>query len=128
MPHPTTSDATSLVIVAHGSRRAAANAEIVQLTERIATQAGQRYTYVTQGYLEMAEPTISDAIQSCITAGATKVLVVPYFLAAGRHVTDDIPHQIQLKQAEYPEIDIQIKPYLGSVTDMPALLLQIAES
>ena len=127
MPNPTTPDAPSLVIVAHGSRRTAANVEIAQLVEQIAHQAREQYAKVTYGFLEMAEPSIPDAIQSCITAGATKVLVAPYFLAAGRHVTDDIPYQVQLKQVEYPEIDIQVKPYLGSVADMPALLLQIAD-
>ena len=129
MPKPTLlpTEAPSLVIIAHGSRRAAANAEIKQLAERVAAQAGDRYARVTHGFLEMAEPSIPIAIQSCIAAGAQTVLVVPYFLSAGRHVTNDIPQQVQLKQAQYPEVDIQIMPYIGAAAEIPKLLLsQIA--
>jgi sirohydrochlorin ferrochelatase len=116
--------APSLVIVAHGSRQAAANAEIARLTERIAAQAGEQYSLVTFGFLEMAEPSIPQAIQSCIVAGAQVVWIMPYFLAAGRHVTVDIPQQVKLKQDEFPDVEIKIMPYLGSLKEIPELLLK----
>jgi len=115
-----------LVIVAHGSRRAAANQEIQQLTAHIRAQAGARYGVITYGFLEMAEPSIPQAIQASIHAGAAQVTVLPYFLAAGRHVTDDIPQQVQIIQTQYPAIKIQIAPYLGSAPAMSDLLLHIA--
>ena len=47
------------------------------------------------GFLELAEPSIPDGIQRCIDAGATEVVVVPYFLSAGRHVSEDIPAEVE---------------------------------
>ena len=110
-----------LVLIAHGSRRAAANVEVSELAQRMARQAGARYGVVTHGFLEMAEPSIPDAIQQAIDMGATEVVVVPYFLSAGRHVTEDIPQQVSCKQAEYPAVPMNIAPYLGSLATIPDL-------
>jgi len=117
-----------LVLVAHGSRRAAANVEVAELTQRVALQAGARYEVVTHGFLEMAEPSIPDAIQQAVDAGATEVVVVPYFLSAGRHVTEDIPQQVRCKQADCPAVRMTIAPYLGIAAAIPDLLLQSAAS
>ena len=118
----------SLVLVAHGSRRTAANVEVGELAQRVARQAGECYGFVTHGFLEMAEPSIPDAIQQAIEVGATEVVVVPYFLSAGRHVTEDIPQQIRGKQEMYPAVQIVIAPYLGAAATIPDLLLQSAAS
>lgn len=117
-----------LVLVAHGSRRAAANREIGELAQRVAQQAGARYGSVTYGFLEMAEPDIPTAIQQALDAGATEVIVVPYFLSAGRHVTEDVPQQVRCKQDEYPAVPIMIAPYLGCVATIPDVLLELAET
>lgn len=116
-----------LVLVAHGSRRAAANVEVGELTQRMAQQVGARYGVVTHGFLEMALPDIPTAIQQAIDAGATEVIIVPYFLSAGRHVTEDIPRIVRCKQDEYPVVPMIIAPYLGSTATIPDLLLGLAE-
>ncbi len=115
-----------LVLVAHGSRRAAANVEVAELARQVALQAGARYGVVTHGFLEMAEPSIPDAIQQAIDAGATEVVVVPYFLSAGRHVTEDIPRQVRRKQADCSAVRMTIAPYLGALATIPDLLLKLA--
>ncbi len=118
----------SLVLVAHGSRRAAANAEVKELTQQVAQRAGARYGSVSNGFLEMAQPDIPTAIQQAIDAGATELIVVPYFLSAGQHVTEDIPQIVKRKQDEYPAVPMMIAPYLGVATTIPDLLLALAET
>ena len=117
----------SLLLVAHGSRREASNDEVRQLTRRLAQQAGNGYGYVDCGFLELAEPSIPDGIQRCIDAGADEVVVLPYFLSKGRHVVEDIPAEVKLKQEQHPQVTIRISAYLGEAEGIPELLLSAAK-
>lgn len=117
----------SLLLVAHGSRRQASNDEVRQLAQRLARQAGDDYGYVDCGFLELAEPSIPDGIQRCIDAGADEVTVLPYFLSKGRHVVEDIPAEVKLKQDQYPRVAIRISAYLGEAEGIPELLLSAAQ-
>jgi sirohydrochlorin ferrochelatase len=116
----------SLLLVAHGSRRASYNDEIRELARTVADQAGDRFDYIDCAFLELAEPSIPDGIQRCIDRGASEVVVMPYFLSAGRHVAEDIPAEVRIKQQQHPQIDIRIAPYLGLNEQIPQLLLMAA--
>jgi sirohydrochlorin ferrochelatase len=116
----------ALLLVAHGSRREASNEEIRELTRRLAGQAGESFDHIDCAFLELAEPSIPDGIQRCIDAGASQVTVLPYFLSAGRHVAEDIPAEVRIKQQERPDVDIRIADYIGGSAQIPALLLQTA--
>lgn len=116
----------ALLLVAHGSRRAASNDEVRQLTALLAQRARAEYPIVHCGFLELAEPSIPDGIELCVQAGAAEVVVLPYFLSAGRHVVTDIPHEIQGKQEQYPQLTIRIAPYLGAHERVSDLLLESA--
>ncbi len=116
----------SLLLVAHGSRRAESNAEIAELTERLAGKASTDFDVVEHAFLELATPSIPEGIQRCIDQGATSVNVVPYFLACGTHVADDIPEQVAIKQTEHPELDIRIADYLGTSDELVDVLLKLA--
>ena len=116
----------ALLVIAHGSRRTESNDEIRALTRRVAEQAGAAYPIVRCAFLELAEPSIPDGIEQCIRAGAREVIVLPYFLSAGRHVAQDIPNEVRGKQEEHPQVTIRIAPYLGAHTDIADLLLKTA--
>lgn len=103
-----------LLIIAHGSRREASNDEVRKLTSDIARQAGQDFALVDCAFLELAKPSIPDGISACIAKGATHILILPYFLSAGRHVTEDIPTEVSQTQSSYPDVRIDIAPYLGA--------------
>lgn len=116
----------SLLLVAHGSRRTESNEEIAALTRRLAAKAEKDFGAIEFAFLELAEPLIPDGIQRCIDKGATSVSVVPYFLARGTHVADDIPEQVAIKQKEYPEMDIHITDYLGTSDELVDVLIKLA--
>ena len=113
----------SLLLVAHGSRREASNDEVRDLTSRVREADDARFALIDCAFLELAEPDIPGGIQRLIDAGATHVTVLPYFLAAGRHVSEDIPEAVAGKQAEHPDVHIEIAPYLGTSDAIPGLLL-----
>ena len=112
----------SLLIVAHGSRREASNEEVRKLAEQIRCMPDLPVDEVTTAFLELAEPSIPEGLEACIQRGASEVLVFPYFLAAGRHVVEDIPAEIAKVQDKYPKASIHITSHLGSAVDLPALI------
>lgn len=114
----------SLLIIAHGSRRQASNDEVRQLSERIAAQNGE-FDLVECAFLELADPSIPQGLELCIERGAREVVVMPYFLAAGRHVAEDIPQEVAPIQKKYPEITITVTPHLGASAFMPDAILKL---
>jgi len=119
------SGATALVLVAHGSRRDASNAEVRAMAGRLGSLAGERLA-VSAGFLELAEPSIPEAIEAAIAAGAREVRVLPWFLSAGRHVSEDIPAQVAAVQARHPDIPIHLLGHAGALPGMAELLLTAA--
>jgi sirohydrochlorin ferrochelatase len=79
---------TALLLIAHGSRRPDANAELERVAE--AFRARGRYPIVQVSYLELADPSIDDGAARCILRGATDVILLPYFLSPGKHVVEDL--------------------------------------
>ncbi len=102
---------TAVLLIAHGSRRAEANRDLVLLAELVA-QRGD-YDFVEVSYLEIAVPSIIDGGRTCVKKGATRVLMLPYFLSAGVHVVNDLEElQRQLEQ-EFPQVTFVLCPHLG---------------
>ena len=117
----------SLLIVAHGSRREKSNEEVRQLAERIAVNTQSGFDEVTAAFLELAIPSIPEGLEACIQRGATDVIVFPYFLAAGRHVVEDIPQEISPVTNKHPEVKVQIAPHLGLSSALPEIILDVAD-
>jgi sirohydrochlorin ferrochelatase len=121
-------DMQALVLIAHGSRRQASNQEVMQLASRLQQSAGDRYQLIEAGFLEIAEPSIPEAIETCIQSGATSIVVVPYFLAAGRHVAEDIPQIVKPVAEQHPQVTIRISEHIGMSDSMTRLILDSASS
>lgn len=89
----------AVVIVDHGSKRRAANDaldDVVRLYKTVRDDC-----YVTKAHMELASPSILDAVRECKdVAGVDTVIVAPYFLSNGRHVQEDIPTLVAAAEAE----------------------------
>ncbi|WP_437204100.1 sirohydrochlorin chelatase [Planctomicrobium sp. SH664] len=101
----------AILLIAHGSRRAAANADLVAVAQALAPRV--EAPIVEIAYLELAEPSIPQGLQRCLSRGATEIRMLPYFLSAGSHVSDDLrTFRAEFIQAQ-PEIAVTICPPLG---------------
>lgn len=116
-----------LLIIAHGSRRVVSNQEIYQLTQQLQNMPSQ-FQQIRCAFLELAEPSIPDALEQCVQAGAQEIVILPYFLSAGRHVAEDIPEAVHSKQLVYPEVKMTLAPYIGQAPQLVELLLKLAQS
>ena len=112
----------ALVLVAHGSRRQASNDEVVALSKVIEQHMKTEYPIIQAGFLELAEPLIPDAIDSCVKQGATDVCVVPYFLSAGRHVQEDVPAEVDKARDMHSHIPMQVLPHIGGSSLMVEII------
>lgn len=114
-----------LLLVAHGSRRADANQELLTLAATLA-QRDNGFDAVRGAFLELAEPSIPQGIRDCVEAGATRVVVLPYFLTVGRHVAEDIPRLVDEARESLPGVEIELATYLGARPAMLDLMLNVA--
>ena len=117
----------TLLLIAHGSRRRESNEEVARLAEVLRERAVGRFDYVTHAFLELGEPSIGTAVDDAVSRGASEIVVLPYFLAAGTHVVNDIPGIVAEKQAEHPGVQIRAARYLGTADGLPDILLALAE-
>lgn len=118
----------ALLLVAHGSRRKASNDEVLGLARALGEAMGDRFDIVEGAFLELAAPTIPDGIRCCVNQGADAVVVVPYFLAAGTHVADDIPALVREAAAAYPDISLTVTPHIGASPLMTDLIRECASA
>ncbi len=116
----------SLLIIAHGSRRAASNDEVRALADAVRVQQGQSYDHVEAAFLELAEPSILDGLATLAARGATDIVAFPYFLAAGTHVAHDIPDAIAEFAASHGGVMVRVTPHLGASAALPAAILGMA--
>lgn len=118
----------ALIIVAHGSRKVSSNEEVRALGEKVKSLLGKHYTYVMSAFLEFATFSLEESILSCVGKGASEIVILPYFLASGHHVTRDIPEVVQKIQALHPKVKITLKEHIGSASGMVVLLNDMAVS
>ena len=91
---------TGVIIVDHGSRRQESNEMLLKAAA--AFQATSGYTIVEPAHMEIASPTIADAFEACVSKGAKRVVVFPYFLSPGKHWKHDIPALVAEAASQHP--------------------------
>lgn len=101
----------ALLLIAHGSRREEANAEFEFVASAIRDRG--RYPIVQVAYLELAEPTIDAGAALCVEAGATDVILLPYFLSPGRHVVEDLSAARDSLAARFAHVRFALAEPLG---------------
>ena len=112
----------SLLLVAHGSRVQSSNEEIAALSDKLRERLKGRFDHVSCAFLEIAQPDIPSGLAACVAAGASEIVVLPYFLAAGRHINEDIPREVA--KCDHPDVPIRICDHIGGSAGMPELLVQ----
>jgi sirohydrochlorin ferrochelatase len=101
----------ALLLIAHGSRRSEANADL----EFIATGIRERgrYPLVQVSFLELAEPGIEAGGAFCVDNGATDVILLPYFLSPGVHVVEDLTAARNQLSERFPGVRFVLAEPLG---------------
>ena len=101
----------ALLLIDHGSRKSEAN----ELLEDIAATIRKRQPglIVHIAHLEIAEPSIAAGFKRCVDDGAKEIVVHPFMLGKGRHVTEDIPAQVASASEQNGNAEYHITEPLG---------------
>lgn len=110
-----------VVVIAHGSRRPEANQDLFDLVDRL-RQSGLRQVH--GAFLELAAPGIVEAGHQCVAAGAHRVILLPYFLAAGKHVTHDLETARRELEMFYPDRAFVLAGPLGPHPYLDAIVAE----
>ena len=102
---------TAVLLIAHGSRHAPANDDLRRMAESLTESA--RHPIIEPAFLELADPDIAAAGARCVALGATRVLMIPYFLSAGVHLLRDLTAARDALLALNPEVEFRLGPPLG---------------
>lgn len=101
----------ALLLVDHGSRRPEANAVLEGVAELV---RARRPDWIVQvAHMELASPSLVEGLDVCVQAGATEVVVHPYFLAPGSHASDDVPKLARDAAARHPGVRVRVSEPLG---------------
>jgi sirohydrochlorin ferrochelatase len=116
--------ATALLLIAHGSREPAANADVYHLATQLRDHGA--FAIVEVSFLELAEPTIAHAAEACVRSGAKDVILLPYFLSAGVHVRRDLTEVQKELSERYSEIRFVLADPLGQHRLLQDIVLERA--
>ena len=100
----------ALLLIAHGSRQPDANADLAYVADEL-RRRGRRIAEAS--YLELASPNIDEGGARCAAAGATCVVLLPYFLSAGVHVLRDLTAARDRLAARFPGVEFRLAEPLG---------------
>ena len=105
------SKSCGLLLIAHGSPHAEANAPIYKVAEAIRERG--LYNGVQVSFMEINEPDIAEGIRLLASKGVKQIIAVPYFLQLGGHVAHDLPEAVQAAQESHPNIKLSLVDYLS---------------
>jgi sirohydrochlorin ferrochelatase len=101
----------ALLLIAHGSRRPEANADLEFIAAGIRERG--RYPIVQTSFLELAEPGIEAGGTLCVERGAAEVILLPYFLSPGIHVVEDLTEARARLAERFPGVSFTLAEPLG---------------
>ncbi len=118
---------TGVIVLAHGSRGERGKVDVETALTRIA--AGLRLLLTPRveiigAALQFNQPTLEEASAFLAQKSVDRVVIAPYFLFAGRHITNDIPELIRNLQSDYPDTEFILADNLGLDESFTSLMAQ----
>ena len=120
VPTPT----SALVLFAHGSRDPKWAEPFKAIQGLIRAQAPDMP--VELAFLELMQPDIKECLSELVNQGVKRVSIVPIFLAAGRHLREDLPALIAPIQKQYPDLEINVTAPIGDIPEFQAAIARLA--
>ncbi len=99
------------MLCGHGSRNRRAVSEFASLAD--ALRARLPGVPVEYGYLEFAEPVLSQGLDRLRAQGVRNILAVPGMLFAAGHAKNDIPSVLNTYAARFPDVTVTYGRELG---------------
>ncbi len=105
-----------MIILAHGSRGERGSAEILKVLRRVTDGVRSLLSpgvEVIGAALQFNHPNLEEAVESLVVRGVGRIVIMPYFLFPGRHITEHIPQLVEKFRHIYPERQFIVTSPLG---------------
>lgn len=102
----------AILLIDHGSVKPEANHMVSCMANLLQHMVGQDVV-VRHSHMELAEPSIAQGFADCVRSGATDVIVFPYMLSPGKHVTRDVPRLVAEAAREFPDVSFRVTSAFG---------------
>lgn len=109
-----------LLLVGHGTREPAGVEQFHDFVGRVQELAPQ--LDVTGGFIELADPPITDAVASLAARGHRDIVAVPLVLVAASHSKGDVPAALLREQVRMPGLSFRYGRPLGVHPTVVSLL------
>ena len=110
---------TGVLLMDHGSRNPSSNERLRKLARVYQESLNDPNTIVRYAHMEIAQPSIPEALKSLLEEGVDEIVCHPYFLSPGRHVKEDIPEIIEAAiESLQISIPVVTTEAVGSQTDI----------
>jgi sirohydrochlorin ferrochelatase len=117
---------TGFIVFAHGSRIESANQAVRDVAQQMALSGRH---IVEPAFLELGEPDLAGAAERLLSLGATRIIVIPYFLTLGTHLQRDLPRLVENVSRTHQNIQMQVtSPLDGHPALVEALLDRASEA
>lgn len=116
---------TAIVIFAHGSSIESANDSVRRVAASVRQEAG--FEMVEAAFLEQGLPDLAGAVAAAVARGATRVVVVPYFLTLGLHLQRDLPNIVSGLTRIHKGVEIHVALPLDGHPALGEILKQRAQ-
>jgi len=115
----------AVIILGHGSRGGGNDPTLKRIAEELQRSAAE--VIIEYAFLQYAQPSADAALDRCITQGAKKIVIIPFFMQAGGHVTRDIPAFLDKARSRHPECDIRSTNYVGAHPLMTQIVMDLVD-
>jgi len=97
---------TAVIVFAHGSTVEEANEGVRTMTAELALRGN--FALVDTAFLDCASPDLRESVGRMAAAGATRIVVIPFFLTLGIHLRRDLPGIVDGLRGIYAGVDIDV--------------------
>ncbi len=115
----------ALIILGHGSRQGDAENSIRTVEADVRARSG--FDIVAHAFLQHTKPGPDEVLDQCVREGAGLIVIVPYFLQRGAHVTKDVPALAEKARGRYSGIIIRVTEMVGAHPLMGTIVTEMAQ-
>lgn len=115
----------ALILFAHGARDPAWAGPVQAVAKKLQTESPDLQVGVA--FLEFMTPTLSEAVAGIVArAGnsSVQVDVLPFFIAQGGHLREDLPVMLTEVQKQHAQLQIRLLPALGELPSVQDAMAQ----
>lgn len=113
----------TLIIIAHGSKKLLSNVEFIEFVNEISDE-NKDYNLTIPAFLELAEPSIHEAVKYALHKNTNEIYFYPYFLNSGKHIQIDIPNIVKGLKILYPDIKLELLNHFGKSKEIKNIVLK----